>query len=93
MSNDRDGQPFDSIFESFLPPVSKEPGWFHYDALNKVDPLGRQMKPWDELGEEQRSLIVLHVNDMSQWRAEGKVDTADADLRFESDPELRKLLE
>lgn len=92
MSKNRDGQPSDSLFESFLPPASKEPGWFHYYALNKVDPLGRQMKPWDELSEEQRSLIVLHVNDMSLWRAEGKLDHTDTHQRFEAYPELRELL-
>ena len=35
--------------------ISNEPGWFLYDALNKVEPLGRQLKPWDELNERAAS--------------------------------------
>ena len=81
-----------SFLASFVSQTSSEPGWFHYDALNKVEPLGRQLKPWEDLDEQQRATIVLHVNDMSLWRAEEKVDPNDADLRFESYPELRDLL-
>ncbi len=72
--------------------LSNDPGWFLYDALNKVEPLGRQLKPWDELNEEQRALIILHVEDMSLWRAESKVEANEADIRFEMYPELRELL-
>ena len=72
--------------------LDDDPGWFHYDALNKVEPLGRQLKPWEELDEEQRALITLHVEDMSLWRAEGKLDVNDAFERFQAYPELRELL-
>ena len=92
MSNNPSSQSLGDFTESLLSQLSGEPGWFHYDALNQAEPLGRQMKPWDELDEQQRALIVLHVSDMSLWRAEGKLDPADTDQRFKSYPELRELL-
>ena len=92
MSDNLSTQSPDDFAEFLLSQIREEPGWFHYDALNKVEPLGRQLKPWDELDEEQRSLIVLHVNDMSLWRAESKVDANDADMRFEMCSDLRELL-
>lgn len=81
----------DSV-ESLLGRFHNDPDWFLYDALNKAEPLGRQLKPWDGLDEQQKATIVLHVNDMSSWRAESKVDPNDADERFENYPELRELL-
>ena len=69
-----------------------EPDWIYHHALNRVEPLGRRLKPLEELDERQRALMALHVEDMSLWRAEGKVDPNDADERFESYPELRELL-
>ena len=86
MSNNLNSQSPSDFAESLLSRISNEPGWFHYDALNKAEPLGRQLKPWGELDEQQKATIVLHVNDMSLWRAEGKVDPSDADQRFESLP-------
>ena len=78
--------------QSLLSQISNDPDRFLYDALNQAEPLGRPLKPWDELDEQQRATIALHVNDMSSWRAESKVDPNDADLRFEMYPELRELL-
>ena len=92
MSNNRDRQSPIDLSASLLSKLSNDPGWFLYEALNKAEPLGRQLKPWEELDEEQRALIVLHVNDMSLWRAESKVDANDAYMRFEMYPELRELL-
>ncbi len=93
MSNNLDRQSPVDLSESLLSKLSKDPGWFLYDALNQAEPLGRHLKPWDELDELQQAIIVQHVNDMSSWQAEGKVDPSDADLRFEGYPQLRELLE
>ena len=92
MSHNRSSQSPVDFSQSLLSHILNDPDWFLYDALNQAGPLGRQLKPWDELDEQQRATIVLHVNDMSLWRAEGKVDPNDADLRFESYSELRELL-
>ena len=92
MSNNLDRRSPIDLSESLLSKLSNDPGWFLYDALNRAEPLGRHLKPWDELDEQQRAIIVQHVNDMSSWQAEGKVDPSDADLRFEAYPELRELL-
>ena len=92
MFNNRDRQSPIDLSESLLSKLSNDPGWFLYDALNRAEPLGRHLKPWDELDEKQRAIIVQHVNDMSSWQAEGKVDPSDADVRFESCSQLRELL-
>ena len=92
MSVNPSGQSFEDFTTSLIQRLKTEPDWIHYDALNRVEPLGRQLKPWEELDEQQRAIIVQHVNDMSSWQAEGKVDPSDADLRFEAYPELRELL-
>lgn len=92
MSSDVNRQSPVDFSQSLLSQISDCPGWLQYDALNQAAPLGRHLKPWDELDEQQRTTIFLHVNDMSSWRAEGKVDPNDADLRFESYSELRELL-
>ena len=92
MSNYFRRQSLVDFSESLLSRLCTDPDWFFYDALNRVEPLGRQLKPWDDLNEQQRATIVRHVKDMSLWRAEGKVDPSDADMRFENYPELRELL-
>ena len=92
MSVNPSGQSFEDFTTSLIQRLKTEPDWIYYDALNQVEPLGRQLKPWEELDEQQRATIVLHVNDMWLWRTEGKVDAGDVDLRFESYPELRELL-
>lgn len=92
MSDNLDRQSPIDLSESLLSKLSNEPGWFHYDALNRAEPLGRHLKPWDELDEQQRATIVRHANDMSSWQAEGKIDPSDADLQFEGYPQLRGLL-
>ncbi len=79
--------------ESILSTLRDDPGWFLYDALNKAVPLGMKLKPLGEMDEHLRALLVVHVSDMYLWRAEGKVDAADAAIMFEENPELRKLLE
>ena len=78
--------------EAILPKLWYDPDWLCYYALNKVEPLGRQLKPWEEMTDEQRATIVLYVNDMSLYRAESKVDPNDANMMFESNPELHELL-
>ena len=92
MSDNPNRQSIGGFTESLIQRLADEPGWFYYDALNQAEPMGRQLKPWEELDEQQRDTIVRHVSDMSSWRAEGKVDPNDADLRFEGYPELRELL-
>ena len=92
MSVNPSGQSFEDFTTSLIQRLKTEPNWIYYDALNRVEPLGRQLKPWEELDEQQRATIVLHVNDMWLWQTEGKVDPNDVDLRFESYPELRELL-
>ena len=92
MPSNRSSQFLTDSAESLQERFHNDPDWFLYDALNKAEPLGRQLKPWDELDEQQKATIVRHVNDMSLWRAESKVDANDADERFRSYPELRELL-
>ena len=92
MSDNLGMQSPEDFSKSLLSNLSNDPDWFLYDALNKAEPLGRQLKPWNELDVQQKATIVLHVNDMSLWRAESKVDPNDADERFENYPELRELL-
>ncbi len=92
MSNSPDTQSLETFSQSLLSRLSNDPDWFLYDALNRAEPLGRQLKPWEDLDHRQRAAIVRHVNDMSSWRAEGKVDSSDADHRFNADPKLRELL-
>ena len=92
MTNDPNSQSLENFTESLIKRLDGEPDWIYHDALNKIEPLGRRLKPLDELDEGQRALMALHVNDMSLWRAESKVDPNDADERFESYPELRELL-
>lgn len=77
--------------ESLLSRLRNDPDWFLYDAVSKALP-DHTLKPWDELSETQRAAIVLHVNDMSSWQADGKVDADDVAMRFEHCPELRELL-
>ena len=59
-------------------------------ALNKA--LDDELKPWDQLDEQQQADIVLHVGDMSSWRGEGRVDPALADYLFENYPEFHGML-
>lgn len=92
MSDNPSKQSFPDFAESLMQQLDDEPDWIYYDALNRVEPLGRRLKPLDELDERQRALMALHVNDMSLWRAEGKLDSNDTDQRFETYPELRELL-
>ncbi len=82
----------DDFSKSLLWKLSNDPSWFLCDALDQAEPLGRRLKPWEELNERQRAIVVRHVKDMSLWRAESKVDPNDADERFRSYPELRELL-
>ena len=51
-----------------------------------------ELKPWDELDEQQQVDLVLHVNDMSSWRGEGRVDPNLAAYLFEHYPEFYKML-
>ena len=92
MSDNCDGKAPADCARITLSKLHSDPDWFLYDALNKTEPLGRQLKPWDALDEQQRAAIALHVGDMSLWRAESKVDPADADNLFERYPELLDLL-
>lgn len=78
--------------EFILSKLHNDPGWFCYDALNKVEPLGRQLQPWEEMNGVQRAAIVRHVSAMYLYRTESKVDPADAEIMFENNPELRELL-
>lgn len=61
-------------------------------ALNKALPQGMELKPWDELNEEQKALLILHVSDMSSWRAEGRVDPDLADYLLEYNPEFLDMM-
>ena len=87
-----DGNRAAEAAEAIRSKLHNDPDWFCYDALNKVEPLGRQLKPWEEMNGEQRAVIVQCVNGMSLYRAESKVDPNDADMMFESNPELHELL-
>lgn len=55
-------------------------------ALNKTLPQGMEPKPWAELNDEQKALLILHVSDMSSWRGEGRVHPALADYLLEYTP-------
>ncbi len=92
MPDNQDGQPPEEFANFLLSKLRNDPDWFLYDALNSALPAEQQLKPWDEMDAEQRAAIVLHVSDMSLWRAEGKVDSDDAEVRFQTYPELRELL-
>lgn len=61
-------------------------------ALNKALADGMELKPWDELDEQQQAALVLHVDDMSSWRGEGRVDPMLADDLFEHYPEFHEML-
>ena len=59
-------------------------------ALNKA--IDDELKPWDQLDEQQKADLVLHVGDMSSWRGEGRVDPALADYILEYYPEFQEML-
>ena len=61
-------------------------------ALNKALPQGMELKPWAELNEEQKALLILHVSDMSSWRGEGRVDPALADYLLEYNPQFLEIM-
>ena len=61
-------------------------------ALNKALPQGMELKPWAELNEQQKALLIRHVNDMSSWRGEGRVDPALADYLLEYNPEFLDMM-
>ena len=61
-------------------------------ALNKGLPQGMELKPWDELNEEQKALLIMHVSDMSSWRGEGRVDPDLADYLLEYNPEFLEMM-
>ena len=61
-------------------------------ALNKALADGMELKPWDELDALQQANLVLHVEDMSSWREEGRVDPSLADDLFENNPEFHEML-
>ena len=61
-------------------------------ALNKALPDGMELKPWDDLNEEQKRLLILHVSDMSTWRGEGKVDANLADYLLEHNSEFLEMM-
>ena len=67
-------------------------GEYMHAALNKALDDDAQMKPWAEMSDWQKSDIASHVNDMSSWRGEGKVDTALADYFMEYYPHFHTLL-
>jgi hypothetical protein len=85
-SNQRAGQ--NSIERLDLGGLGENMHW----ALNKALPQGMELKPWAELNEEQKAQLIRHVNDMSSWRGEGKVDPALADYLLEYNPEFLEMM-
>ena len=78
--------------ENRLEILVMEEGKYMRRALNKALPNGMELKPWDELDAQQQANLVLHVEDMSSWRGEGRVDPNLADDLFENYPEFHEML-
>ena len=69
MSREKDLKEISRLYnENRLEILVMEEGKYMRRALNKALADGMELKPWDELDEQQQSTLVLHVDDMSSWR-------------------------